>query len=424
MPFAFLDAVTTYQTWDEYLWKSNLLRLVTLAVTVRVVPLDHWLPYSLGALFRIAVWGAYAYFSHQVITRWNVDFLNKASALPYQGPVTQMVLRFLQLFQVIAKEGVQRPKQPATATVASLKQAPMDAVLGLFAPAKRHEPVTAAPASIGATTGAPTINTAASTFQFFTAQQPNARDEPLTSERDVTSSLKRMLDDSDRLAKESKQATRACLGLSFEPSIPPPRPPAKRMDKSLWQLRTDKMVLDFRDEQIDLFQQNWAKFNDLKSKIFYDRLNTWLSSNIFQPMAKTIKMIDDMLPNVTVAECTHDRFQLVCWQLNQFALPLSAHLVRECICYPGLGESQEAREHMAARIKDLATGSNLTAYQYTARQGHLPSDAKIVWHCFRTWMEHEKPSVVPPLIQEDGDIFRFLLVYFYITDDMKKEIFY
>ena len=43
-------------------------------------------------------------------------------------------------------------------------------------------------------------------------------------------------------------------------------------------------------------------------------------------------------------------------------LPLSAHLVRECICYPGLGESQEGREHMAARIKGK-NGPNQSLYE-------------------------------------------------------------
>jgi hypothetical protein len=86
--------------------------------------------------------------------------------------------------------------------------------------------------------------------------------------------LKRMLQESGRLDNEARQQVRMTPALSFAPSIQPPRPPVKRMDKTLWQLsRTDKMEDEFREEQVALMNENWEKVvtSDMRS-VFRDRL--------------------------------------------------------------------------------------------------------------------------------------------------------
>ncbi|ORX46816.1 hypothetical protein DM01DRAFT_1148694 [Hesseltinella vesiculosa] len=75
------------------------------------------------------------------------------------------------------------------------------------------------------------------------------------------------------------------------------------------------------------------------------------------------------------------------------------------------------------RLLDLAIGNKLAAYRYSTQDRHFPSDAKILWYVFKTYLEYEKPNTVPPLTGDDNDIFKFLLIYFYITDDLQREIF-
>lgn len=86
--------------------------------------------------------------------------------------------------------------------------------------------------------------------------------------------LKRMLQEAGRLDNEARQQVRMTPALSFAPSIQPPRPPVKRMDKTLWQLsRTDKMEDEFREEQVALMNENWEKVvtSEMRS-VFRDRL--------------------------------------------------------------------------------------------------------------------------------------------------------
>jgi hypothetical protein len=91
--------------------------------------------------------------------------------------------------------------------------------------------------------------------------------------------LKRMLQESGRLDNEARQQVRMTPALSFAPSIQPPRPPVKRMDKTLWQLsRTDKMEDEFREEQVALMNENWEKVvtSEMRS-VFRDRLTKVMS---------------------------------------------------------------------------------------------------------------------------------------------------
>ncbi|KAI9305659.1 hypothetical protein BJ944DRAFT_239460 [Cunninghamella echinulata] len=249
--------------------------------------------------------------------------------------------------------------------------------------------------------------------------------EQLSKEGYAKSSLKRMLEESDRIASTTKQQTRFATSLSFSPSIPPPRPPVKRLDKSLWSLyRTEKMVEDFRDEQLELFNENWSKFNDRASKCYYDQLNTWLSGKIFHPLAATIDKINQQIKdsNYSLADCPLDAMVMLMFQFDHSMFGLPIRLIHDALQIPGY-DSIKARQYIIDRIKDLATGNKMAAYRYTPRQDDLPSDALILLHCFKTYLVHELPSVVPPLVPGEGDIFKFLLVYFYITDDLRDEIF-
>ncbi|CAO3652922.1 unnamed protein product [Cunninghamella echinulata] len=249
--------------------------------------------------------------------------------------------------------------------------------------------------------------------------------EQLSKEGYAKSSLKRMLEESDRIASTTKQQTRFATSLSFSPSIPPPRPPVKRLDKSLWSLyRTEKMVEDFRDEQLELFNENWSKFNDRASKCYYDQLNTWLSGKIFHPLAATIDKINQQIKdsNYSLADCPLDAMVMLMFQFDHSMFGLPIRLIHDALQIPGY-DSIKARQYIIDRIKDLATGNKMAAYRYTPRQDDLPSDALILLHCFKTYLIHELPSVVPPLVPGEGDIFKFLLVYFYITDDLRDEIF-
>ncbi|KAI8089931.1 uncharacterized protein BX664DRAFT_334256 [Halteromyces radiatus] len=232
--------------------------------------------------------------------------------------------------------------------------------------------------------------------------------------------LKRMLEESDRLAAEARQQTRLAPSLSFAPSIPPPRPPAKRMDKTLWQLsRTDKMEEDFREEQVALMNEHWEKVITSSMRHMYrERLTKWLSSVVFHPLASGMAILHQRIHPYTIADCPSNIMATI------IHADSTTKYIRDAVHIPGYDDSVAKRQYVCDRIKDLASCDNLQSYRWTKSSPDLPGDDIILMHCFKTYMEYEMPNVVPPLIAEEGGVFLFLLVFFYITEELRDQIFH
>ncbi|KAI8332823.1 hypothetical protein BC941DRAFT_504984 [Chlamydoabsidia padenii] len=266
---------------------------------------------------------------------------------------------------------------------------------------------------------------------------------PLTYQDYPSYDLKRMLQESERLDLQARQQTRMAPSLSFAASIQPPRPPVKRMDKTLWQLsRTDKMEDEFREEQVALLNENWEKVvtSDIRP-VFRDRLTKWLSSKVFHPLASGIVELDQQIHPHSMVNCPENIMASIMYFNPKMMI------LKESIYLPGYSDSLAARQYVAERIKgnnqkevfvhlkrsfslslfffiDLGSCDNLQSYHWTKQSVDLPGDDVILMHCFKTYMKYEMPNVVPPLIPEEGGIFLFLLVFFFITEELKDQIFH
>ncbi|CAO3588049.1 unnamed protein product [Absidia cylindrospora] len=232
--------------------------------------------------------------------------------------------------------------------------------------------------------------------------------------------LKRMLEESERLDLEARQQTRLAPSLSFAPSIQPPRPPAKRMDKTLWQLsRTSKMEDDFREEQVALMNEHWEKVvtSDLQY-LYRDRLTKWLASKVFHPLAASITQVNQQIHPHIMANCPEN----IMASILHFEPKLI--ILKEAIYLPGYSDSVENRQYVSERIKDLGSCDSLQSFHWTKQNKDLPGDDIILMHAFKTYMKYEMPNVVPPLIPEEGGVFLFLLVFFFITEELKDDIFH
>ncbi|KAI9278011.1 hypothetical protein BY458DRAFT_503510 [Sporodiniella umbellata] len=60
----------------------------------------------------------------------------------------------------------------------------------------------------------------------------------------------------------------------FVPSMALPPKPLEKRDRNLWHLaRTKKLIADFKREQLEVYHQEWNKFNDQRTREHYHKLS-------------------------------------------------------------------------------------------------------------------------------------------------------
>ncbi|KAF7730384.1 hypothetical protein EC973_002190 [Apophysomyces ossiformis] len=213
--------------------------------------------------------------------------------------------------------------------------------------------------------------------------------------------------------------------LQYVPCVPPPQKPVKRQDKSIWQLwRTPEVVEHFRQEQASSILLRRAYLN--WTIIYYDNLRTWLGTKLLKPLVVVADKLDQQLAQIgsNVVECSPNIMAIMMMQLQPFAGQdeIEPFKVQEYITVPG-HESNMGKQYVMNRVKELASSNRLAAFRYMPLEAGMPSDAEIILHLLRTFIDSRLPSAIPPLIEPEGDIFKFLLVYFFITPELNPAIF-
>ncbi|KAI8090522.1 hypothetical protein BDF21DRAFT_191550 [Thamnidium elegans] len=209
--------------------------------------------------------------------------------------------------------------------------------------------------------------------------------------------------------------------LRFKSCIKPPLEPSAHRARTLWYLnRTPEVVDDFRIEQILAFRKNWNKFNDRLSSIYYDKMINELYERIFKPLAKSIDNFTAVLATrqQTIAKCPPATIalSLVIPGFNsnsEFTISEVVHF----ITLEGYA-SEEAKQYVVDRIFELSRSNKLAAYRFTPKSVGMPKDAEIIMHVLSVYLDIKEPKAIPPLVPSDADLFKFLLVYFYITPEL------
>ncbi|KAI9256051.1 hypothetical protein EDC94DRAFT_523398, partial [Helicostylum pulchrum] len=80
-------------------------------------------------------------------------------------------------------------------------------------------------------------------------------------------------------------------------------------------------------------------------------------------------------------------------------------------------ESADAKQYVMDRILDLSCSNKLNGYRFTPESEGMPKDTEIIMHILCAFLSIKEPRVIPPLVQSDADLFKFLLVYFDITPE-------
>ncbi|KAL0077542.1 hypothetical protein J3Q64DRAFT_1297311 [Phycomyces blakesleeanus] len=91
---------------------------------------------------------------------------------------------------------------------------------------------------------------------------------------------------------------------------------------------------------------------------------------------------------------------------------------------PGF-QTDEGRKHVIDRVIDLANSKRMAAFRYFDK-GPMPTDSEILYHVFKQYLDYAMPQVIPPLIDFpiNDDVVKFLLVFFYVTPELKRDIFH
>ncbi|ORZ03476.1 hypothetical protein BCR43DRAFT_510531 [Syncephalastrum racemosum] len=255
-----------------------------------------------------------------------------------------------------------------------------------------------------------------------TAPEP-APFQPKFEQRDIpnwstqqTMPVLRVLDEPEPLV-EKKDVPK----LKYAPCFETRRKPVHRTNKALWQLWPKAETIDrFRDEQLYDFEENWHRFDDRSSKVYYDKLRAWLKTKIISPIVATVDVVNQHLAstNTTFVECPPPTMALLMLEYQpqgEDSFPIS--LVYDFITVPK-HENNVARQYVLDRIKGMHQRGIFTFYH-----PNMPSDSETLIHLVYTYLSNRMPHVVPPLVPAQGDTMKFLLLYFYITEELRDEIF-
>ncbi|KAI9362190.1 hypothetical protein BD770DRAFT_316592 [Pilaira anomala] len=144
-----------------------------------------------------------------------------------------------------------------------------------------------------------------------------------------------------------------------------------------------------------------------------------LYEKIFKPLAKSINHFNSLLAarHETVAKCSSATIGL------SFIIPGfnndSAFMISEVIDFITLENygSEEAKQYVADRIVELSRSNKLAAYRFTPTSVGMPTDSQIIMHALTYYLTIKEPRAIPPLVPADTDLFKFLLVYIYMTPE-------
>ncbi|KAI9312804.1 hypothetical protein BX666DRAFT_1982091 [Dichotomocladium elegans] len=205
-----------------------------------------------------------------------------------------------------------------------------------------------------------------------------------------------------------------------------PKVQTTRTNKTLWRLLPQPHVVErFRQEQYLDFDKNWDRFDNRSSKVYYDRVQLWIKDYILKPLLRTVELVDKQLqPNtgLSYTNCPVNVLALLISDpsaMDDAALPVA--LVQKMLTMPQY-ENETTKKYILARVQELVKQSRFRLL--FTHENDVPSDQEIIFHLFKEYVTFTMPSVIPPLLRPQSDIFKFLLIYFYITEDIKNDIFY
>ncbi|CDH55066.1 predicted protein [Lichtheimia corymbifera JMRC:FSU:9682] len=411
-----LAALLASSTWNEYVIKRNLIAMAAVFFAVRLITssnipiLTALLSSRLATVLEVIMMLVFLFnvFSHVTSTQSSQSILQKFPLYNYlfnTGPVTRGVYMLIDHVYCFAKN---QYIQATTKKKASSTPQPQP-------PTNNNQPASAPPA-------VPSTN-------------PQARSQP----------WKGPINDSPAIPEITKATSPydpktfawmpaersgdpsfniSLPKLEYTPSHVTRKKKTTRTNKYLWRLCPQPNIIErFRSEQYDDFQENWHRFEDRSSKVYYDRLRQWISSNIFTPAVRTVEAVEKQLPKqgTSFVDCPLNILALLITDPSYVDdNALSVALVQKLLNLPGY-ENNRARKYVIERMQELGKQSR---FRLITKESDLPSDSEIVFHVFKTYLTHTMPNVVPPLLPVQGEILKFLLIYFYITEDISKEIFY
>ncbi|KAI9013917.1 hypothetical protein CLU79DRAFT_767573 [Phycomyces nitens] len=257
---------------------------------------------------------------------------------------------------------------------------------------------------------------------------PYSQDKAETKHLILNNSIYEFLKETDGLS-QVPWSPNPIKTIEYVPCLPLPAKPVVRQDRVLWQLNPTPHVIErFREAQYEDFQNNWNRFNDHYARRYYERLFTWLSTKIMVPLKDSIKKLDAHLAeiNTDLSKCTPQLMAILMFHPSVASDPesLPLGLVQSMINLPGF-ETNEGRKHVIDRVIDLASSKRMAAFRYFDK-GPMPTDSEILYHIFKQYLDYAMPQVVPPLIDFpiNDDVVKFLLVFFYVTPELKHDIFH
>ncbi|KAI8379401.1 uncharacterized protein BYT42DRAFT_568671 [Radiomyces spectabilis] len=196
-------------------------------------------------------------------------------------------------------------------------------------------------------------------------------------------------------------------------------------DKSLWRLwPIAENIEAFRRQQTRELEREWNTFHDVLCRVHYERLRKWLNEKILGRLGESLRQLEDWFSKdgKVLEDCVPAYVSLTMSNNLPACGDLPHSLLYNMIYMPEYQQGS-ARRHILRRIKEI-TRSKLAAFRYTAREKGLPSDSEILFHMFCMYIRYYYPDTVPPLTEFAGDIYRYLLAYFFITPELKQDIFY
>ncbi|KAI8875470.1 hypothetical protein K501DRAFT_280342 [Backusella circina FSU 941] len=191
--------------------------------------------------------------------------------------------------------------------------------------------------------------------------------------------------------------------------------------------RKQEIIDDFREEQIENLKKNWDKFDTQTTKAVSKKLRQRIIDYIIKPILQTADVLDQFLANTgqTFADCTQNTmaYLMLSHAWKTLNISLSPVEMRRLTNMPNY-DSVKARKYIIQRMKELAGSENMARFRYIAAESDLPTDSQIIVHLVETYISIKNPSVIPPLIQDHfGDVFKYLVIYFYITPELDWKLF-
>lgn len=422
-----------YTSYNAYIVQSNFFVILGLVVVNHLAsifnlkPLLVLLQWTYFQIAEILLIGACCYNMYNV-SRDLIDPYITNIHIPYgkyifaPGPIVTIVFRLLHLIfsSILPSKKSTSAATSATASTATKtapqKQDDITNVNDIFTNFLSSNTTTTAPQPGSVYFNFATANQAQQPAQQQQQGIINARHiiQPQTA-------LSFNLTDQSSLFASETIISRHIPKLKYTPCIKPPLEPSAHRERILWYLSpTPEVVDDFRIEQILGYQKHWHNFNDRYSRDEYDKLTAALLKYIFTPLSSSIETIDKKLaPKHTIATCPQGIVALsyLMPEFNQDTVFTMAEVLK-FLTLNG-HNSPESIQYVSERVKELASNKKMAAYTYTPKSTGMPTDSAIIMHIFTTYLNMKEPYAIPPLVPAQIDLFKFLLIYVYMTPELE-----